>query len=233
MERNNFLKAKNTYLKEALIQQNMRELLFNFLEKKHYKNVLDIGTNQGEFAKLIKEKITFNSFDCLDINHNEEFFLNSEFNFICSDFLAYENCKKYDLIISNACLQWLDFKKAIIKIKKLANDDSVILLSTFCTGNLYQIKDFFNISLDYLSVEKIQNIIKKYFPNSYCFCKDYKLSFKSAIDCFRHLKNTGVTGFARVNLNKQILKDYELKHKNTLSYKCVFIIINPSLNQYS
>ncbi|EAJ4595520.1 malonyl-[acyl-carrier protein] O-methyltransferase BioC, partial [Campylobacter jejuni] len=104
----NFLKAKD-YQKHAKVQDLMGlklcEILKN-LEISHFKKVFEFGCGRGEFSDKLSKIITFDEYlknDILDFKENSSILI-FDMNEIAKQDLSKE---KFDLIVSNATLQWL------------------------------------------------------------------------------------------------------------------------------
>lgn len=222
---NSFLKAKNSYFKNAIVQKQMRYELLKHINKS-YNSIFEFGSNRGEFSKLISKKTNFKKFVCLDIN---DFSLDysDKFIFLKLDMADIKNHKiynkKFDLITSNACIQWLNFQNTIQDINNMARKNSQILISTFGKDNLFQIRDICGVGLDYLTVEQIDGILRLYFRDIQIWQKRYLLNFNCSLDIFRHLKLSGVTSLGNVFLGKNLLKKYEDKYGCSIQYHAIFI----------
>lgn len=232
-----FRKNLENYNKNAKVQKQMSEKLFSFLDKtKEYKNILEIGCGTGLLTEKVSEKLVFENYICVDIVPEcEEFIkeINENINFISSDieeFLSTNN-NSYDLIISNASLQWIenfeDFGKKLIS---RLNPNGILLFSTFGTENLREIFFIQGKTLNYHNLEYLKSIFKKY---------DIKaeeeiriMSFKTPKEVLKHLKNTGVNGIEPMSWTKKDLAAFENSYNNfcsnnpTLTYNPIYICVN-------
>ena len=82
-----------------------------------------------------------------------------------------------------------------------------------------EIKNHFDISLDYLKVEEIEKIITKYFHKFKTYKESIKINFDSPLSVLRHLKYTGVTGFQRAPFSK--IKSFK---DTCLTYEVAYFI---------
>ena len=111
--------------------------LLNHIQNKKYDDVLEIGSYTGLFTKELTKKIEFDSYLALDIIDSFDFIknINSKIEFLNIDVEDFKTDKKFDLIVSNASLQWCnDFKKTIIKLKSYLKKDGFLIISTFFKG---------------------------------------------------------------------------------------------------
>ncbi|EAK6767427.1 malonyl-[acyl-carrier protein] O-methyltransferase BioC, partial [Campylobacter jejuni] len=132
--------------------------------------------------------------------------------------------EKFDLIVSNATLQWLDLKQIIPSLRDMLNQNGILLLSTFAKQNLKEIKQSTGFGLNYFSLNELEQIFKIYFNEVKITQELVELSFDNALDVFRHLKLSGVNSLGFYPLNKGFLKEFGEKFQNKLTYHPVFIL---------
>lgn len=221
----NFLKAKD-YEKHAKVQDFMGlklcEILKN-LKISHFEKVFEFGCGRGELSKKLQNFITFDEYlknDILDFKENSNILI-FDMNEIAKQDLSKE---KFDLIVSNATLQWLDLKQIIPSLRDMLNQNGILLLSTFAEQNLKEIKQSTGFGLNYFSLNELGQIFKVYFNKVKITQELVELSFDNALDVFRHLKLSGVNSLGFYPLNKGFLKEFEEKFQNKLTYHPVFIL---------
>ncbi|BEJ60303.1 TPA: malonyl-ACP O-methyltransferase BioC [Campylobacter jejuni] len=221
----NFLKAKD-YEKHAKVQDFMGLKLCEILKNlriSHFEKVFEFGCGRGELSKKLQNFITFNEYlknDILNFKENSNILI-FDMNEIAKQDLSKE---KFDLIVSNATLQWLDLKRIILSLRDMLNQNGILLLSTFAEQNLKEIKQSTGFGLNYFSLNELEQIFKVYFNEVKITQELIKLSFDNALDVFRHLKLSGVNSLGFYPLNKGFLKEFEEKFQNKLTYHPVFIL---------
>ncbi|HBK1943707.1 TPA: malonyl-ACP O-methyltransferase BioC [Campylobacter jejuni] len=221
----NFLKAKD-YEKHAKVQDFMGLKLCEILKNlriSHFEKVFEFGCGRGELSKKLQNFITFDEYlknDILDFKENSSILI-FDMNEIAKQDLSKE---KFDLIVSNATLQWLDSKRIIPSLRDMLNQNGILLLSTFAEQNLKEIKQSTGFGLNYFSLNELEQIFKVYFNEVKITQELIKLSFDNALDVFRHLKLSGVNSLGFYPLNKGFLKEFEEKFQNKLTYHPVFIL---------
>ncbi|EJV0426974.1 malonyl-ACP O-methyltransferase BioC, partial [Campylobacter jejuni] len=189
----NFLKAKD-YEKHAKVQDFMGLKLCEILKNlriSHFEKVFEFGCGRGELSKKLQNFITFDEYlknDILDFKENSNILI-FDMNEIAKQDLSKE---KFDLIVSNATLQWLDLKRIIPSLRDMLNQNGILLLSTFAEQNLKEIKQSTGFGLNYFSLNELEQIFKVYFNEVKITQELIKLSFDNALDVFRHLKLSGV-----------------------------------------
>ncbi|EAL3756520.1 malonyl-[acyl-carrier protein] O-methyltransferase BioC [Campylobacter jejuni] len=221
----NFLKAKD-YEKHAKVQDFMGLKLCEILKNlriSHFEKVFEFGCGRGELSKKLQNFITFDEYlknDILDFKENSSILI-FDMNEIAKQDLSKE---KFDLIVSNATLQWLDLKRIIPSLRDMLNQNGILLLSTFAEQNLKEIKQSTGFGLNYFSLNELEQIFKVYFNEVKITQELIKLIFDNALDVFRHLKLSGVNSLGFYPLNKGFLKEFEEKFQNKLTYHPVFIL---------
>ncbi|EIZ1101467.1 malonyl-ACP O-methyltransferase BioC [Campylobacter jejuni] len=221
----NSLKAKD-YEKHAKVQDFMGLKLCEILKNlriSHFEKVFEFGCGRGELSKKLQNFITFDEYlknDILDFKENSSILI-FDMNEIAKQDLSKE---KFDLIVSNATLQWLDLKRIIPSLRDMLNQNGILLLSTFAEQNLKEIKQSTGFGLNYFSLNELEQIFKVYFNEVKITQELIKLSFDNALDVFRHLKLSGVNSLGFYPLNKGFLKEFEEKFQNKLTYHPVFIL---------
>ncbi len=224
--KNNFQKSILTYDDNAIVQEQMAEFLCSKIQKQKYNKILEIGSYTGKLTKLAIQKFDFDSYVALDVVDSFDFIknLSPKISFIQSDIENFETSDKFDLIISNASIQWAeDFEFVYKKLKSLLTSSGHIAISLFGSDNLLEIKDIFNVGLKYYSVEEIEKITS---ANVYSEIK--KIEFKDSISILKHLKATGVNSVTSKKFSykelKQNLSQFEKKYNNTLTYNPIYVI---------
>ncbi len=221
----NFLKAKD-YEKHAKVQDFMGLKLCEILKDlkiSHFEKVFEFGCGRGELSKKLQNFITFNEYlknDILNFKENSNILI-FDMNEIAKQDLSKE---KFDLIVSNATLQWLDLKQIIPSLRDMLNQNGILLLSTFAKQNLKEIKQSTGFGLNYFSLNELEQIFKIYFNEVKITQELVELSFDNALDVFKHLKLSGVNSLGFYPLNKGFLKEFEEKFQNKLTYHPVFIL---------
>lgn len=222
-----FKNSINFYDDNAIIQEKMATKLVSLIHKTNFKNILEIGSYSGILTRKIVKKFNFENYLALDIVDSFEKIknLNPKIKFQKIDIEKFETQEKFDLIIANASLQWCnDFSKTIEKLKSFLTDDGFLALTTFANDNFFEIRDSFNVTLDYKTIEEIEAI----FNNSKIEQEIHTLQFKSPNELLKHLKLTGVNAITKNILNyKEIKNSMEIldkKFQNKLTYKPIYII---------
>ena len=232
-----FAKNLKSYDENAKIQKRMAERLITFVQNKQPKKILEIGCGTGFLTKLINNEFKFENFMAIDIvKECEQYIKNINSNIIFTpadieDFLTNNN-ETFDLIISNASLQWVnDFENVINSLKKILNPNGELVFSTFGTENFREIYHIIGTSLKYYSI----NDLYVMFPQSIIEPEIHIMAFDTPKDVLKHLQLTGVNAIENTHWTKKDLTKFENGYKNlcskrpTLTYNPVYIkILSPN-----
>ncbi|AWK62586.1 malonyl-ACP O-methyltransferase BioC [Helicobacter cinaedi] len=232
-----FYKARCTYNQNSPIQHAMRFHLLDLLKKhtnrKYFDSIFEFGAGMGELTTLVCKSFDFqryitNDFYPYDMGavlHDERI---SHFAFdmtqLCTHSLATE---QFELIISNACLQWLDCISTLTTLKSMIARGGILALSSFGQDNMHEIRNITGVGLQYESLDTIHTLLAQDFKILALESTHHYLHFDNALEVFRHLKLSGVNAFGTSKpfaLTKTMLKDYSKKFNNTLTYEPLYIL---------
>lgn len=215
-----FNKHFDSYDDNAIVQKKVAQRLRQYLERLPQKpeTILEIGCGTGIFTKELcsffpKANLTLN-----DIFDTRKFL----------EALPYENflvqnaetlhLESQDLITSSGSFQWFsDLPKFIHRISKHSNQ---IVFSMFLEDNLKEIKEHFNLSLDYANVSEIINLLRRLYSHVEYEEEVFTLDFPSPLAALRHLQATGVTGIGSTNIAK--IRSYPYK---SLTYRVGYFLV--------
>ncbi|WP_299546101.1 methyltransferase domain-containing protein [uncultured Helicobacter sp.] len=226
-----FQTAKATYKQHATIQNLMQKSLLSLLKKRLPHNrlgsILELGCGNGDFSKTLAKSFLFEKYYALDLVDFSSEFAHSKICFLQGDFEHLDSILPHhlslDCVISNAALQWGNQRILLPLLSKRLNQNGILLFSTFGKNNFKELKELFNLSLDYLSLQDYPALLEHCeILDSFEFTKT--LHFNSPQEVFKHLKNTGVNALkSHFALTKTHLKTYEERFQNTLTYHALFI----------
>lgn len=230
-----FKKSLSSYEDNAIVQKKMAKKLLEMIYPKRYDSILEIGCATGILTKEIKQKIEFNTYTSNDIVESSKNYIDKiipDNTFISGDIEEIELPVKYDLIISNACLQWCnDIENTIDKLMMSLSKDGILCISIFGNENLKEIKSIFNIENKNYDIDDLKTYLNKY--DFKIEEETQKLEFDSLTDILKHIKYTGVNAVTHIKLTKTKLKLLEQKYFEKysdinsliLTYNPVYLII--------
>ncbi len=236
-----FQKAKSTYEKNANIQCLMQKTLFELVQKhcatQKSNNVLELGCGNGLLCQRFAQDFDFESYLAVDlVDFSQEFATiktnpKSKIVFLQMDFEDLTQIKKinpvlkYDLILSNAAIQWVHQPSFLSSLSTLLNPKGFLAFSTFGKENYQELRSFFGIGLEYLDIEDYQRILEIDFKIVESFAVEMPLCFQNTLALFKHLQNTGVNSLQRgFKLNKSHLREYAMRFHNTLTYHPLYVV---------
>ena len=218
----NFNKHYNVYEKYSLAQKQVAKNLLDYMGKSSIFNtqinsIFEIGCGTGIFTKEYRKYFLHSDLILNDIFDVREFIKDIDYNIFIQENIEELDIPKSDLVVSSSVFQWIKDKDSLIR--NIAENTDNLCFSSYVSGNLIEIKNHFDISLDYLNIEEFKEILKKYFSSVKSYSETIKLDFKVPMAVLKHLKHTGVTGFQRTSISKiKTFKD------NILTYEVAYFI---------
>lgn len=218
----NFNKHYNVYEKYSLAQKQVAKNLLDYMGKSNIFNtqinsIFEIGCGTGIFTKEYRKYFLHSDLILNDIFDVREFIKDIDYNIFIQENIEELDIPKSDLVVSSSVFQWIKDKDSLIR--NIAENTDNLCFSSYVSGNLIEIKNHFDISLDYLNIEEFKEILKKYFSSVKSYSETIKLDFEAPMAVLKHLKYTGVTGFQRTSISKiKTFKD------NILTYEVAYFI---------
>jgi len=233
-----FRRKLSSYNDNARIQKQMAERLIGFIqstEKQNFGEILEIGCGTGLLTELAVNKFNFSNYTALDIVPECENYIkdiHSKIEFISSDIEEYieTSDKTYDLIISNASLQWVEnLPDFIKKLTKKLNPSGKLLFSTFGKENFREIYYVLGKTLNYYSKKELSNIFADYIP---IIEEEVRImAFDNPKDVLKHIQSTGVNAILSESWTKRDLVSFEKEYnafcfnRPTLTYNPIYVFI--------
>ena len=218
----NFNKHYNEYEKYSLAQKQVAKNLLDYMRKSNIFNtqinsIFEIGCGTGIFTKEYRKYFLHSDLILNDIFDVREFIKDIDYNIFIQENIEELDIPKSDLVVSSSVFQWIKDKDSLIR--NIAENTDNLCFSSYVSGNLIEIKNHFDISLDYLNIEEFKEILKKYFSSVKSYSESIKLDFEDPMSVLKHLKYTGVTGFQKTSISKiKTFKD------NILTYEVAYFI---------
>ena len=218
----NFNKHYNVYEKYSLAQKQVAKNLLDYMGKSNIfdtqiNSIFEIGCGTGIFTKEYRKYFLHSDLILNDIFDVREFIKDIDYNIFIQENIEELDIPKSDLVVSSSVFQWIKDKDSLIR--NIAENTDNLCFSSYVSGNLIEIKNHFDISLDYLNIEEFKEILKKYFSSVKSYSETIKLDFEAPMSVLKHLKYTGVTGFQKTSISKiKTFKD------NILTYKVAYFI---------
>lgn len=204
------------YNENALIQERVAQTLLNLIkESSNCDKVLELGCGTGLFTKKIVKNIPYKILDLNDIYDTKKYFSENDYRkYIIGD-MENIDLESYSLIVSSSCFQWA--KDLKLFLNKLSKSTDELAFSIYVDENLKEIKEHFNISLNYFTTLEIQEELCKIYSKVHFYEEEFKVEFDTPYLALKHLKYTGVTGIGRANITE--IKNFKSK---CLTYKVAY-----------
>lgn len=195
--------SASSYDKYAIAQQHIYERLDGLLAtlgRTHFDSALEVGTGTAGLSKYLDARYTIARWTLNDLG--QEMLQYADFTprvappptLIIGDAEQADLGEGYDLIVSASALQWFhDPERFVRSLRSRLRPGGVLLLSTFGTDNLIEIKTLTDRGLDYAPLGAVRGWLSQY-SEVHLEEEVYPLCFASPRDVLLHLKRTGVTG---------------------------------------
>jgi len=142
------------------------------------------------------------------------------FIFLPGDVENLELTETYDLITGNAVFQWLhDSASFWAKTAENLKSRGLVAITLFGRENFAEIAALTGRTLNYPSIEAIQNIFSPYYNILELYTTKKTLHFHSGRDVLRHIRHTGTGGLAREHWGKNRLLEFEAEYQKRFANK--------------
>lgn len=198
-----FAKARDTYSREARVQQQVAEKMMCLLTQKAgcgFNHIVEFGCGTGSYSRILLHKMHPESLLLNDLCKEMEECVNelcqsANVRFVPEDAECLEFPAKTNLITSCSTLQWFnDPAEFFVRCHHSLAADGVLAFSTFGGENMHQIRRLTGHGLDYLPLEELQTLLSTYYDILHAEEEIVSLSFDTPQHVLKHLKQTGVTG---------------------------------------
>ena len=199
-----FNRAASTYAQFSEIQAITAQYLIEQTTLNSPQNILDIGSGTGILTKEVAKIFPHSNIHAIDISENMLQELNREKlqnTYVqCVDYLDLVPIRKFDLIVSNAVLHWMDTEKAIKKISSELTENGEVLLTIFGSKSSNELTNLLPrinrkndiISKTFKTRDEVILLGKNNFNEWNVETKIITMPFNSLHDLFKIQKNTGV-----------------------------------------
>lgn len=194
-----FVKANHTYNLSACVQAEIAAQLVDAIEKSapegdSFNRILEIGAGTGLLTLPLTERFHPRSLELWDIaainpalpGHHR----------ICDAETAIKGAEasSLDMIVSASTLQWFNSPADFIRqANRTLRNGGMLAFSTFAPGNFIEIAPFLPASLHYTEAGRLNAILSEAgFEKINIDRQNKTLTFESAIELLRHIRQTGV-----------------------------------------
>ena len=195
-----FARARDTYSQEARVQQQVACKMMHLLPDVRFRHIVEFGCGTGSYSRILlnrlqPETLLLNDLcpemrECL-----EDLLPQDAVQFMPGDAELLEFPERTDLITSCSTLQWFSNpERFFARCHNFLADDGYLAFSTFGTENMLEIRTLTGHGLDYLPIEKLNDLLSPYFETVYAEEEIVSLPFATPLQVLQHLRQTGVTG---------------------------------------
>ena len=240
----NFSKYARQYDKYSLIQRSCALRLISKLGNTNFKSILDIGCGTGIYTRFLRDRFRGARIKAIDISDDmievaKEKLPDKKTEFIVGDAETMDFKEEFDLITSNASLQWFtNLEKTLIKHKMLLSEKGVIAFSMFGPETFSELseslkelfgKDSFISSHSFVTNSELRKILKNLFNNVTVEDARYSRRYGSLAELLKSIKYSGIRGRGAnrktvwvQGVMKELEKIYLDKFKNIVARYQVF-----------
>ncbi|MFC1566515.1 malonyl-ACP O-methyltransferase BioC [bacterium] len=245
--KNNFSKSANNYDKFSFMQDFAGNKLIHMLkgtDPSNIRSILDIGCGTGTYT--IKLKQMFPNTLVTGIDFSDRMIKAAKLKFKDIDFIVQDGespkfMQKFDIITSNATMQWFNnLENSISTLSELLTENGFLVFSIFGPKTYEELnsslKTLFNTTenisaANFKNKEQIFKILNKHFKNVTIDEQLLRTKFKSIKELLKRIKYTGTSGHKYVpqkiwtkhTLNKLNLT-YLQKNNSLISTSQIFFI---------
>lgn len=221
---NNFSRYAHLYDRYAGIQSRAAFELAGRIEEDRFRSILEIGCGTGNYTLILRDKFRDAKLKTIDISDKmvevaKNKLKDRAVKFIIADAEILDLGETFDLITSNATLQWFqDLEKALVKYRYILRENGIISFSifgplTFCeldTSLKYILKDNRIASAKFMTKERLRTALRDNFRCITIKEVRYKETFSNLRVLLEKIKYSGINGnglnnriyFSRVLLDK-------------------------------
>jgi len=221
-----FSRNAHKYDEYALVQKQLGKALSEKVEPiikalSTSPKILDIGSGTGNFTKEIHSRIKKSGkipkATCLDISENMLKICKKQIpsaRIVIGDMDSISSLTKetYELIISNATLQWTENLESLIKqIYGLLATKGFLCFSIFTQGTLcslanaiYSVLQIETPAMEFVSYNSVANCLVPYFHIKNSGRWSIELEFDTLFGLLKYIKNTGT--YSHQTLGRQLTK---------------------------
>lgn len=206
-----FAHARNTYGREARVQQQVAEKMLHLLTEhacpptatSPFRHIAEFGCGTGCYSRLLlhalqPETMLLNDIcpemeECIsDICHRDH---QGHISFLPCDAETLDFPPGTDLITSCSTLQWFtDAERFFARCHHFLTDGGILAFSTFGKQNMREIHTLTGHGLEYLSLDSLKALLSPHFKVLHAEEEILSLPFSTPLEVLHHLKQTGVTG---------------------------------------
>jgi malonyl-CoA O-methyltransferase len=217
-----FSRHAASYDKYSLVQLDIAQKLLDSFFQNAVEDIFEIGCGTGNYTILLSKRFLDAHILAIDISLamlnvalNKDI---SNVEFVKADANEFCSIRKFDLITSNACLQWVDdLGLTLAACRAMLNKGGVVTFSTFGPKTFYELSTVMRLfakggkisAQNFLSLDGLTTTLKQLFTEVEIIPVIINKEFEDLNDFLRTIKYSGTRGFGLEG--KQALSRADLK----------------------
>lgn len=225
--KSNFSKSANSYDANSYVQLLCARELLILNDLYNPRNILEIGCGTGAYTYLLHGEFPQSDIVSVDVSGEmiemaKKKLRNKNISFLVRDEKDIPIKRKFDLITSNAALQWAEkIENSFYRYSSMLRDGGLFTFSvygpeTFCEfediiSSYFGAKNITDASRFY-GIQALREKLGKYFNKIDTHSVTYKSRFCSLMDFLKNIKFSGARGYGLrggLSLGKNSLRDIE------------------------
>lgn len=192
----NFSRSAAQYDRHAELQKEMMNKLSSLVSG-DFKKILDIGSGTGTFVETLSRKYPLSQVVGIDIAPGMYDTASSRIKeknaaFIIADGEALPfNGSEFDLVVSNASLQWMDAEKVFAEAARVLRASGIFCFTTFGPSTLCELKDAGLSVNDFPEKQELKTLLSSYFNDIEITSETIIKQYSNVFDLFFYLKEIG------------------------------------------
>ncbi len=223
----NFSKNARYYDRHSGIQAECAKRLIDSILGEKFYNILEIGCGTGTYTRLLCEEYENARITAVDISLEMVEKARKRLKdrppcFVVADAEHLELDQKFDLITSNASLQWLEHPDGTFsRLARSLSDNGVLCFSIYGPETFVEfeavLREFFGkdrwlSSAGFLSDNILKNSVGRHFDNFDIQEESFNVNFPSLLEFLQDIKRSGARGYGLagdIYLGKGMIKRLE------------------------
>lgn len=204
----NFSRFANFYDDYADMQKRAAGELAHWIQVSECRRILEIGCGTGNYSLLLRDRFKYSAICCLDISEKmiqkaKDKLQDGSFEFLSVDAEDFTTPQEFDLITSNACLQWFeDLGAALVRYKEMLTPGGWVYFSIFGPRTFEELAGAMTACLQdkaipsaaFLPREAVEAILRENFHSVQVREEIYHETFSCLRDLLEKIRYTGIRG---------------------------------------
>ena len=213
--RSHFARAASTYDAYADVQRELAGLLAAQLtEEIRPQHVLELGCGTGNYTLALAERFPCAVIHAIDFAEGMLSAAREKMaaqgvsaDFICTDAERFLACagQEYDVITSNAALQWFDeLEAAVQNVRRILAEDGLFWASIYGPQTLYQLDAGLQAvfrgekhvqASNFYALSDLQDILSRHFWKVDVHSRIFERQYRTLMELLNHIRLTGTSGW--------------------------------------